>query len=171
MLKPATASGNRHLPVEELPVLRHKVTNVRCGPSDDCLDIMRETIITVSSMEACHGQKVFRDMVGQVLPTQYLVTPLIERHVDVPDRPLERLGIFGCDAVHILRSRPGQLVEVASFENGMKVALKIMHPWRFYSNLLSAASAVDLCFLGERRRSTFRLTLAARPTLHISAIA
>jgi hypothetical protein len=109
---------------------------------------MRETIITVSSMEAGHGQKVLRDMVGQVLPTQYLVTPLIERHVDVPDGSIERLGIFGCDAMHILRSRPGQLVEVASFENGMKVALKIMHPWGFYSNLLSAASAVGLLFPG-----------------------
>jgi hypothetical protein len=36
---------------------------------------MREPVITVSSMKAGHGQKVFRDMVGQALPTLRSVEP------------------------------------------------------------------------------------------------
>src|SRR5215831_15927330 len=100
------ASGDGHLLVEELLVLRHKVTNARRGPSDDCLDIVRETIITVSGMEAGHGQEVSREMVGQIVCANYLVAPTIEWYINVPDGSIECRGIFRCDATHILRSRP-----------------------------------------------------------------
>jgi hypothetical protein len=53
----ATASGDRHFLIERLFVLRHKIANARCGPSDERLDIVREAIITISGVEACHGQE------------------------------------------------------------------------------------------------------------------
>ncbi len=49
-----------------------------------------------------------------------------------------------------------RVAHMAPFENGMKVALKIMPSPGFYSNVLRPAST-GFCFLGERRRSTFRL--------------
>ena len=48
--------------VKERLVLRHQVTNGRHRPSDDGLDIVREAIITVSGVEAGHGQDVFKEM-------------------------------------------------------------------------------------------------------------
>src|SRR6266478_4520446 len=111
---PAATSGDRHLLVKHLLVLRHKITNACCGPSDECLDIVSEAIITISGVEAGHGQEVFRDMVGQIVCTHDLVAPLIERHINVPDGPTECLGIFRRDAMHILRSWPGQFVDLAN---------------------------------------------------------
>jgi hypothetical protein len=49
---PAATSGDRHLLVKHLLVLRHKITNARCGPSDECLDIVSDAIITISGVEA-----------------------------------------------------------------------------------------------------------------------
>jgi hypothetical protein len=83
---------------------------------DRAIDVVREEIITISGVEAGHGQEMFRDMVGQIVCTHNLVAPLIERHVNVPDGPVECLRIFRRDAMHILRSRPGQFVDLAQFE-------------------------------------------------------
>jgi hypothetical protein len=57
---------------------------------------------------------VFRDMVRQTVRTHYLVAPLIERHINVRDGSTECLGIFRRDAMHILRSRPDQFVDLAN---------------------------------------------------------
>ena len=54
-------------------------TNARRGPSDDCLDIVRETIITVSGVEAGHGQEVSREMVGQIVCAGIVMTAV--RHI------------------------------------------------------------------------------------------
>ena len=43
----------------ELSLSRDKVTDARRGPPGDCLDVMRQTIITVGGMEAGHGQDMF----------------------------------------------------------------------------------------------------------------
>jgi hypothetical protein len=51
LLEAATASGDCKVPVEQFPVLRHKITNVRCGPSHECLDVVREAVITISRVE------------------------------------------------------------------------------------------------------------------------
>src|SRR5215468_3756099 len=103
-----------HLLVKHLLVLRHKIANARCGPSDERLDIVCEAIITISGVEARHGQEVFRDVAGQIVCTHDLVAPLIERHIDVPDGSTEGLRIFGRGTMHILSSRPGQLVDLAN---------------------------------------------------------
>jgi hypothetical protein len=50
--------------VEERLVPCDKVTNGRRWPSGNCLDVVRETIITVSGVEAGHGQEVFKQMLG-----------------------------------------------------------------------------------------------------------
>src|SRR5215470_11627246 len=114
---PAMASSDSHLLVKYLLVLRHKIANACCGPSDERLDIVREAIITISGVEAGHGQEVLRDMTGQIVCTHDLIAPLIERHIDVRDAPTEGHGIFGRDTMHILRSRPGQFVDLANMSN------------------------------------------------------
>jgi hypothetical protein len=43
----------------ELGLSRDKVTNARRGPPGDCLDAMRQKIITVGGMKAGHGQQMF----------------------------------------------------------------------------------------------------------------
>jgi hypothetical protein len=110
----ARRPGRSPLAPQYILVLRNEITNACCGPSDDCLDVVREAIITISGVEAGHGQEMFRDMVGQIVCTHNLVAPFIERHVDVPDGPAKCLGIFRRDAMHILRSRPGQFVDLAN---------------------------------------------------------
>jgi hypothetical protein len=70
---PAMASSYSHLLVKYLLVLRHKIANACCGPSDERLDIVREAIITISGVEAGHGQEVFGDVTGQIVCTHDLV--------------------------------------------------------------------------------------------------
>ena len=103
----ATASSDSRLLIKYLFVLGHKIANARCGPSDERVDIVCEAIITISGVEARHGQEVFRDMAGQIVCTHDLVAPLIERYIDVPDGSTEGLRIFGRDTMHILRSWSG----------------------------------------------------------------
>jgi hypothetical protein len=43
----------------ELGLSRDKVTDARRGPPGDCLDVMRQTIITVDGMKAGHGHQMF----------------------------------------------------------------------------------------------------------------
>ena|SRR6266404_3941843 len=43
----------------EVGLSRNKVTDARREPPGDCLDVMRQTIITVGDMEAGHGQEMF----------------------------------------------------------------------------------------------------------------
>ena len=94
-------------------MLRHKVTDARRGPPRDCLDIVRETIITVGGMEVGHRQEVLEDMVGQIPAAQFMVAPLLQRYIDISDGPTERVGIFRRQAMHALRPRPGQFVDLA----------------------------------------------------------
>ncbi len=68
--------------VKERLVLHDEVTNRRRGLSGDCLDIVREAIISVSRVEAGHGQEVFKEILGQTVLAQFLVMPLIERRID-----------------------------------------------------------------------------------------
>ena len=83
-------------------MVRHKVTDARRGPPRDCLDIVRETIITVSGMEAGHCQEMLEDMVGQIAAAQFLGAPLLQRYINISDGPTECVGIFRRQAVHVL---------------------------------------------------------------------
>jgi len=56
-------------------------------------------------VKAGHGQEVLKEMLGQIAPAQFLVTPVIERRIDVRDGPTECVGAFRRDA-RILRPRP-----------------------------------------------------------------
>jgi hypothetical protein len=49
--------------------MRNKITSTHRGPPCDCLDIVRETIITVGGMEASYGRQVLEDMVRQICET------------------------------------------------------------------------------------------------------
>jgi hypothetical protein len=60
-------------------------------------------------MKAGHGQEVFKEMLGQIAPAQFLVTPLIERHIDVREGSTECVGVFRRDVRQILRARPRDL--------------------------------------------------------------
>ncbi len=63
--------------LEQLGVMRHKLTDAGCGPSCDRLDIVGETIITVGGVEARHGQQVLENMVRQIAAAKLLVSPLL----------------------------------------------------------------------------------------------
>ena len=84
--------------VEERIVLCDKGTNARRRPAGDSRDIVRETITTVSGVEAGHGQEMFKEMLGQIVPAHFLVTPLIERHIEVRDGSTECVGVLRRDA-------------------------------------------------------------------------
>jgi hypothetical protein len=58
----------------ELGLSRDKVTDARRGPPGDCLDVMRQTIMTVGGMKAGHSQQMFEYMVGEIAAAQLLVT-------------------------------------------------------------------------------------------------
>jgi hypothetical protein len=79
-------------------VTGHKVTHACRGPSDDRLDIVRETIIPVGGMEAGHSQQVLEDMVRQIAAAQFLVSPLLQWHLDIGDGATEGVRIFAAKA-------------------------------------------------------------------------
>jgi hypothetical protein len=61
---------------------RDKLTDARRAPPGDCLDVMRQTIITGGGMEAGHGQEMFEHMVGQIAAAQLVVAPLLSGAAD-----------------------------------------------------------------------------------------
>ena len=99
---------------------RGKVTDARCGPPGDCLDVMRQTIITVGGMEAGYGHDMFEEMVGQIAAAQLLVAPLLQRYINVGDGLTERVGKLRGHASHVLRSRPGQFVNLADMSGWIR---------------------------------------------------
>jgi hypothetical protein len=63
-------------------------------------------------------------------------------------RPKFNLNASGFVPMRSVALTLWRVAQMASFENGMKVGLKIMPSPGFYSNLLRAASTVDLLFSG-----------------------
>ena len=57
--------------------------------------------------------KVLEDVVGQMAGAKLLVSPLLERHVDIGDGSTQCGGILRRHGVHVLRLRPGQFVDLA----------------------------------------------------------
>jgi hypothetical protein len=62
---------------------------------------LSEMIITVAARRR-HGQEVLKEMVRHIVLTHYLVTSLIEQHIDVSDGSTEPYSVY---AIHILRLR------------------------------------------------------------------
>ena len=52
----------------------------------DRLNVVRQTVITIGSMEAGHRQQVLEHVIGKMAAAQFLVAPLLQRHIDVGDR-------------------------------------------------------------------------------------
>ena len=71
-------------------------------------------------MEAGHGQGMFEEMVGQIAAAQLLVAPLLQRYIDVGDGSTERIGKLRGHASHVLRSRPGQFVNLADMSGWIR---------------------------------------------------
>jgi hypothetical protein len=105
----------------ELGLSRDEVTDALRRPPGDCLDVMRQTIITVGGMEAGHGPEMFEYMVGQIAAAQLLVAPLLQRYIDVSDGSAERRGKLPRHTSHVLRLRPGQFVNLADMSGGISL--------------------------------------------------
>ncbi len=58
------------------------------------------------------------------------------------------------------------VAQMASFENGTKVALKIMPPWDFIPTYLAPPRLSTFCFLGERRK----VGLSARERTDVAGV-
>src|SRR5689334_11738881 len=61
----------------------HVASNACRRPSGNNFDVVRHAVVTVIRVQPSHGDEVVEDVVGQAAAPQLLVTPVIERHVDI----------------------------------------------------------------------------------------
>src|SRR4051794_4539939 len=92
-------------------MFRDVIADARRGPAGDRLDVASEPIIAVVGVKFGHGQQMTAEVLRQI-PADELSLPAIERLVYISDRPPEGLGEFRRDGPHVLRARPGQLVDL-----------------------------------------------------------
>src|SRR5215212_7013731 len=74
---------------------------------------MCHAVVTVVRVQPSHGDEVVKDVVREAAPTKLLVTPVIERHVDIGYGSPHSGRVFGRHAGHVLRPRPGQFIDLA----------------------------------------------------------
>ena len=67
---------------------------------------MCEAIIAVGGMQPGHRQQVLKDMAPAVRMNAAPVAPLLQRHIDIGDRPAEGFGVFRRHGPHVLDFGP-----------------------------------------------------------------
>jgi hypothetical protein len=55
---------------------------------EDCLYIVRQTIIATGSMQMSHGEQMLQNMLREIATAKFLIPPFVHWHINIGDRSL-----------------------------------------------------------------------------------
>src|SRR5690348_4354154 len=86
---------------EQVGATLHVASDRQCRPSGDRLDVACHPVVAVFCVQPSHGDEMLEYMLWQTAAAKLLVTPVIERHIDICDRSTYRCGVLGRHASHV----------------------------------------------------------------------